>query len=92
MKNLNGKNSRTKAKNVIKFNKCYDALNYFILKNNELYRQKSKFGQSKQLIMYNYSVTKSIKKVYTQLKYVKTLKIFAKIKQFYYKINKQIIR
>lgn len=55
----------TKVEKVVKFNKYYNALNYFSLKDNELYQQVFKVRQPKNLIVCDYSVPKIIEKVYT---------------------------
>ena len=38
LKDPNSEISGTKAEKAVKFNERYDALNYFVLKDNELYR------------------------------------------------------
>lgn len=45
LEDFNSKISKTKAEKVVKFNECYNAFNYFILKDNELYYQIFKIKQ-----------------------------------------------
>ena len=65
MKNPNGEIGRTKVEKTVKFNKRYDALNYFILKQNEFYYQVFKVRQPKRLIVCDYSATDILKKIHT---------------------------
>lgn len=71
MKNLNGEISGIKAKRLVKFNKRYNTLYYFVLKDNKLYHQVFKFGQPKKLVLCNYSAANIIKKIHTQLKHIR---------------------
>ncbi len=41
--------SGTKVERAVKFNERYDALNHFVLKDNELYRQIFKVGQPEKI-------------------------------------------
>lgn len=41
----------TKAERAVKFNKRYNALNHFVLKDNELYRWALKVRQPKRLVV-----------------------------------------
>lgn len=92
MKDPNGEISKTKAERAVKFNKDYNSLNYFVLQDSKLYCQLFKVGQSKRLIMCDYSIADIVEKVYSQLKHKRNLKIFARIQYFYYEINKQIVK
>lgn len=53
----------------MKFNERYDALNHFVLKDNELYRQAFKVGQPKRLVVCDYNATKIFEKVHAQLEH-----------------------
>ena len=91
MEDLDSEIYSTKVERVIKFNKCYDALNHFVLKDNDLYRRVFKIEQPEKLVVCDYNTTEMIEKVYAQLEYAGNLKTFTKIKQLYYGINKQIV-
>ena len=80
MEDPNGEISETKVEKAVKFNKRYNALNHFVLKDNELYRRAFKVRQPKRLIVCDYSATDIIEKVHIQLEHVGNLKTFAKIK------------
>lgn len=69
-----------KVEKTVKFNERYDTLNYFVLKNNELYCQAFKVGQCKRLSVCDYSATNIIEKVHTQLEHTGNSKIFVNIK------------
>lgn len=60
----NGEINMTKVEIEMKFNKCYNIFNYFLLKDNELYCQVLKVEQSKRLVMCNYSDVDIVEKVY----------------------------
>lgn len=81
----------TKAERAVKFNERYDVLNYFVLKDNELYRRALKVGQPERLVECDYNAVETIEKVHAQFEHVGNSKTFAKIKQLYYRINKQIV-
>ncbi len=81
----------TKAERAVKFNERYDALNHFVLKDNELYRRVFKVGQPERLVVCDYNAAELIKKVHAQLEHAGNSKTFAKIKQLYYGINKQMV-
>lgn len=86
-----GEICRTKAEKAVKLNKRYNALNYFVLKDNELYCRALKVGQPKRLVVCNYNAAETIGKVHAQLEHAENLKTFAKIKQLYYEISKQMV-
>lgn len=79
LKDPDGEICGTKAERVVKFNECYDALNHFVLKDNELYRWAFKVGQPKRLLVCDYNATKTIEKVHAKLEHAGNLKTFAKI-------------
>ncbi len=78
----------TKAERAVKFNEYYDALNHFVLKDNELYQRVFKVGQPERLVVCDYNTAERIEKIHAQLEHTGSLKTFAKIKQLYYGINK----
>lgn len=64
MKDLNGEISEIKAEKIVKFNEYYNILNYFVLKDNELYCRAFKVGQPKRLFVCDYNTADIIKKIY----------------------------
>lgn len=64
MENFDGEICETKIEKAIKFNKHYNALNYFVLKNNELCRRTFRVGQPEKLVIYDYNVAKMLKKIH----------------------------
>lgn len=55
----------------MKFNERYDALNHFVLKDNELYCQAFKVGQPKRLVVCDYNAAEIIENPHAQLEYGK---------------------
>ena len=75
----------------MKFNERYDALYHFVLKHNELYRRAFKAGHFERLVVCDYNAAEIIEKVHA-LEHAGYSKTFAKIKHFYYEINKQMFQ
>lgn len=92
MEDLNDKICGTKAERAVKFNKCYNALIHFVLKDNELYRRVLKVGQLERLVVCDYNAMEIIEKIHAQLEHAGNLKTFTKIKHLYYGINKQRVK
>ena len=80
MEDPDGEIRGTKAERAVKFNERYNALNDFVLKNNELYRRVFKVGQPERLVVCDCNATEIIEKVYTQLEHSGNSKTFVKIK------------
>ncbi len=91
LENPNSEINETKVEGAVKFNERYDALNYFVLKDNELYLRAFNVAQPERCVVCDYSAVKIIEKVYAQLEHSGNLKTFAKIKQFYYGIKKEMV-
>ncbi len=75
----------------MKFNKRYDELNHFVFKDNESYSQAFKAGQPDRLVLCDYNPAETIGKVNAQFEHTRNSKTFAKIKQLYYRINKEMV-
>ena len=73
------------------FNERHDKLTHFVLKDNELYRWPLDLGQAESRMVFDYNFAKIIEKVYRQHEYAGNSKTFAKIKQFYYGMKKQMV-
>ena len=84
MEDPDGEICGTKAERAVKFNERYDALNHFVLKDNELYRRAMKVGQPERLVVCDYNAAETIEKVHAQLEHAGNSKTFTKIKQLYY--------
>ena len=64
LKNSNSELNQTKIERAMKFNEYYDTFKHFVLKDNKLYCRAFKVGQTKRLVMCDYSAADIIEKVY----------------------------
>ena len=57
----------TKEEKAVKFNERHDALTYFMLEDNQLYRKAYKTGQSDRRVAFDYDAADIIERIHSEM-------------------------